>query len=127
MTIEEMLKTNESFKTKGLLLSPDDLFDWLRLRDDMITESWRLRQEFVLEKMEMDKKKACRTIELKTVVDDKWKGLTEKAIDWNLRQEFYEDELKLAVKKAQYELLYERATAIIDFINVVKLSLKSDL
>jgi len=127
MTIEEMLKTNEQFKTKGLLLSPDDLFDRLRLRDDMITESWRLRQEFVLEKMEMDKKKACRIIELKTVVDDKWKGLTEKVIEWNIKQEFYDDELKLAVKKAQYELLYERATAIIDFINVVKLSLKSDL
>lgn len=127
MTIEEMLKTNESFKTKGLLLSPDDLFDWLRLRDDMVTESWKLRQEYILDKMEMDKKKACRTIELKSIVDDKGKWLTEKAIEGNIRQEFYEEEIKLAVKKAQYELLYERASSIIDFINIVKLNIKSEL
>ena len=127
MNIETMMACNEEFKAKGLLLSPDDLFDWLRLRDDMVTESWKLRQEYILDKMEIDKKQACRTIELKSIVDDKGKWLTEKAIDWNLRQEFYEDELKLAVKKAQYELLYERANSIIDFINIVKLNIKSEL
>jgi hypothetical protein len=39
MTIETMLNINEEFKKKGLLLSSEDLFDWLRLRDDMKTES----------------------------------------------------------------------------------------
>jgi hypothetical protein len=103
------------------------LFDRLRLRDDMKTESWKIRQEYILEKLEMDKKKAMRTIELKAVTDDKWKGLTEKAIDGNIKQEFYDEEISLNAKKATYELLYERAESIIDFINVVKLNLKSDL
>lgn len=127
MSIETMLNINEEFKKKGLLLSSEDLFDWLRLRDDMKTESWKIRQEYILEKLEMDKKKAMRTIELKAVTDDKWKGLTEKAIDGNIKQEFYDEEISLNAKKATYELLYERAESIIDFINVVKLNLKSDL
>ena len=127
MTIETMLNINEEFKKKGLLLSSEDLFDRLRLRDDMKTESWKIRQEYILEKLEMDKKKAMRTIELKAVTDDKWKGLTEKAIDGNIKQEFFDDEIALNAKKATYELLYERAESIIDFINVVKLNLKSDL
>ena len=127
MTIETMLNINEEFKKKGLLLSSEDLFDWLRLRDDMKTESGKIRQEYILEKLEMDKKKAMRTIELKAVKDDSWKGLTEKAIDGNIKQEFYDEEISLNAKKATYELLYERAESIIDFINVVKLNLKSDL
>lgn len=127
MTIETMLNINEEFKKKGLLLSSEDLFDWLRLRDDMKTESGKIRQEYILEKLEMDKKKAMRTIELKAVTDDKGKGLTEKAIDGNIKQEFYDEEISLNAKKATYELLYERAESIIDFINVVKLNLKSDL
>lgn len=127
MTIETMMACNEEFKKKGLLLSKEDLFDWLRLRDDMITESGKIRQEYILEKLEMDKKKAMRTIELKAVTDDKGKGLTEKAIDGNIKQEFYDEEISLSAKKATYELLYERAESIIDFINVVKLNLKSEL
>ncbi len=127
MTIETMLNINEEFKKKGLLLSKEDLFDWLRLRDDMKTESGKIRQEYILEKLEMDKKKAMRTIELKAVTDDKGKGLTEKAIDGNIKQEFYDEEISLSAKKASYELLYERAESIIDFINVVKLNLKSEL
>ena len=126
MSIETMLNINEEFKKKGLLLSSEDLFDRLRLRDDMKTESWKIRQEYVIEKLEMDKEKAKRTIELKTVTDEKWKGLTEKAIDGNLRQEFFDQEIALSAKKATYELLYERAESIIDFVNVVKLSLKTD-
>jgi hypothetical protein len=39
MTIETMMACNEEFKKKGLLLSKEDLFDRLRLRDDMKTES----------------------------------------------------------------------------------------
>lgn len=127
MTIETMLNINEEFKKKGLLLSSEDLFDRLRLRDDMKTESWKIRQEYILEKLEMDKEKAKRVIELKTVTDERWKWLTEKSIEWNIRQEFFDQEISLNAKKATYELLYERAESIIDFINVVKLNLKSDL
>ena len=38
MTTEQLLAINEEFKKKGLLLSSEDLFDRLRLRDDMKTE-----------------------------------------------------------------------------------------
>lgn len=127
MTIETMLNINEEFKKKGLLLSSEDLFDRLRLRDDMKTESGKIRQEYILEKLEMDKEKAKRVIELKTVTDERWKWLTEKSIEWNIRQEFFDQEISLNAKKATYELLYERAESIIDFINVVKLNLKSEL
>ena len=92
----------------------------------MKTESWKIRQEYIIEKLEMDKEKAKRVIELKTVTDERWKWLTEKSIEWNIRQEFFDQEIALNTKKAMYELLYERAESIIDFVNVVKLSLKND-
>jgi hypothetical protein len=48
MTIETMLNINEEFKKKGLLLSKEDLFEWLCLRDDMITEANKIKQEVTI-------------------------------------------------------------------------------
>jgi hypothetical protein len=48
MNIETMMACNEEFKKKGLLLSKEDLFEWLCLRDDMITEANKIKQEVTI-------------------------------------------------------------------------------
>ena len=125
MTVEEMMKKNEEFKKKGLLLSPDDLMERLLLRDSMRTESSKLKQEVVLAKLELDKEKAKKIIEYKSVKDENGKALTEKVIEANIKQDFYDKDVEIIVKKSVSDLLYERAESIIDFINIVKMDLKS--
>lgn len=71
MTIEMMMACNEEFKNKGLLLSEGDMFDRLRLRDDMITECQNLRSKFIEQKFQLEKEKAKRVLELKTITDEK--------------------------------------------------------
>lgn len=127
MTIETMMACNEDFKKKGLLLSEEDLFDRLRLRDDMITESQNLKCKYIEGKLTADKDKAKRTLELKSITDDKGKGLTEKAIEGNIKQEFFDKDLELLTIKATADLLQDKADSIIEYINVVKLNKKQSL
>ena len=124
MTIDQLLAINEEFKKKGLLLSEEDLIDRLRLRDDMNTTSSDIKQEVLIWKLELDKEKAKRTIELKAVKDQSWKNITEKNIDWIIKQEFFEKDIELLTKKATADLLKDRADAIIEFINIIKLNKK---
>lgn len=127
MEIKVMLKINEEFKEKGLFLSKEDLFDRLRLRDDMKTRSNELKQEVTIWKLELDKEKACKVIEYKTVTDDKGKWLTEKTIESLIKKDFYEKEIELLTKKATADLLQERAESIIDFVNIVKMEIKAKI
>lgn len=127
MEIKVMLKINEEFKEKGLLLSKEDLFDRLRLRDDMRTKSNELKQEVTIWKLELDKEKACKVIEYKTVTDEKGKWLTEKTIESLIKKDFYEKEIELLTKKATADLLQERAESIIDFVNIVKMEIKAKI
>lgn len=125
--VSDLLDRSEEFKKKWLLLEKEDLFERLLLRDKMKEEAGKLRQQFILDKLEMDKDKACKVIEYKAVTDDKGKGLTEKIIEANIKQDFYDKEIELATLKAMADLLYERAESIIDFVNIVKIELKSKI
>lgn len=124
MTIETMLKCHEDFKEKKLSISEEDMLDRLNLREDMLTESSNIKSKVIEGKIEMDKEKAKRVLELKNVTDDKGKGLTEKAIDGNIKQEFADKELELATQKAVAELLVDKADSIIEYINVIKIHKK---
>lgn len=122
MTIQEMLDKNEEFKKKGLQLNEDDLFNWLTLQDDMITESSNLKGKYLENKLQIDKDKAVRSMELKAEKDENWKAMTDKQIEARLKQEFYQKDLDQTVLKASYELLYQRAQTITEFINIVKMN-----
>lgn len=126
MTVEEMIRKNEEFKKKGLLLSEEDLFNRLMLRDTMITEVSNIKWKYLEDKIELDKDKAKRILELKTITDDKGKGLTEKAIEGNIKIEFADRELELITQKTISDLLQEKAESIIEYVNIVKLQKKSN-
>lgn len=124
MTIDQMLKIHEDFKSKGLSISEEDMLDRLNLREDMITEASNLKAKNIETKMILDKDKAKRTLELKSTVDEKWKGLTEKAIEWNLKIEFFDREIEIVAQKATADLLQSKADTIIEYVNVIKLNKK---
>lgn len=124
MTIEQMLKIHEDFKSKGLSISEEDMLDRLNLREDMITEASNLKAKNIEEKMTLDKDKAKRILELKSFKDENWKGLTEKTIEGNLKVDFFDRELEIVSQKATADLLQSKAETIIEYINVIKLNKK---
>jgi len=124
MTIEQMLKIHEDFKSKGLSISEEDMLDRLNLREDMITEASNLKAKNIEEKMTLDKDKAKRILELKAFKDENWKWLTEKTIEGNLKVDFFDRELEIVSQKATADLLQSKAETIIEYINVIKLNKK---
>lgn len=124
MTIEQMLKIHEDFKSKGLSISEEDMLDRLNLREDMITEASNLKAKNIEEKMTLDKDKAKRILELKAFKDENWKWLTEKTIEGNLKVDFFDRELEIVSQKATADLLQSKADTIIEYINVIKLNKK---
>lgn len=120
--IQKLLDKNEEYKKKWLQLTEDDLFNWLVLQDEMITESSNMKAEYLEKKLQSDKDKALKSLELKAVQDEKGKSLTEKQIDAIIKKDFFDSDIKQGALKATYELLYQRAQTITEFINIVKMN-----
>lgn len=65
-------------------------------------------------------------IELKTLLDDNGKKLhTESTADWTLRAEFLDKDIQQNALKTSYELLYQTAQLITEYINIIKLNNKA--
>lgn len=123
--LQKLLDRHEVFKLKGLQLSNEDLFNWVALQDDMITEASNLKTKYLEDKQELEKDKSLRTIELKQEKDEDWKKLTEKRIEAVIKQEFSQRDLDQAVAINVYNLLLKKAELITEYINVVKLNNKA--
>lgn len=127
MTIKEIIDKYESFKKKWLKLNEQDMFDRLSLQDLIQDKVIEMKSEYLEEKLAFDRDYWLRLIELKDQKDLEWKkrytDTTAKAV---VDDEFYERELDLITKKASYELLMNKASNIVEYINVIKLAVKKD-
>lgn len=124
--IEQLIARHENFKQKGLMLTNDDLFNWMCLQDEMITLSSNLKAEYTETKIRMDVEKWQRLIELKLELDENWKKMyTDTTANWKIDTEFQDEDIEQATRKLQYELLYSKAQTITEFINIVKLNNKA--
>jgi hypothetical protein len=125
MKIEELFEQNEHFKQKWLQLSDDDLFTWLQLQDEMITQSSNMKSEYYENKLRLDVEKWKRMIELKAELDENWKKkYTESTADWQIKQEFLDKDIRQLELKTMYELLFQKAQTINEYINIVKMNKK---
>lgn len=123
--IVSLLTKNEYFKGKWLQLSEDDLFEWIRLQDEINDLVVKLRSRAVEEKMRLDVDKGKRTLELKTESDENGKKkYTESQIDAMIRSEFVEKDLEINYFKTQQDLLSKKSETITEYVNIVKLTLK---
>ena len=121
-----MIQRHENFKQKGLMLTNDDLFDWMCLQDEMITISSNLKSEYAENKIRMDAEKWQRMIELKLELDENWKKVyTDSTANSKIDNEYMDEDIEQATRKVQYELLYSKAQTITEFINIVKLNNKA--
>ena len=127
MKIQEIIDKYESFKKKWLKLNEQDMFDWLELQDMIQDQVIEFKSEYLEEKLEFDRDYWLRLIELKEIKDADWKkkytDSTAKAV---VDDEFFQRELDLITKKATYEMLTNKANSIVEYINVIKLSVKKD-
>lgn len=125
MTIEELFEQNEHFKQKWLQLSDDDLFTWLQLQDEMITKSSNMKAEYFELKLRLDVEKAKCMIAYKTMIDENWKKkYTDTTAEWEIKKQFLDDDIRLNEMKKTYELLYQKAWTITEYINIVKMNRK---
>lgn len=124
--IQAYLDQHEAFKKKWLQLIDEDLFNWLGLQDIMMTEASNLKSMYYEQKLEIDRDKALRTLELKAEKDENWKWYTEKWIEALIKKEFFEKDLEQNVLKTTYELLIQKASTIVEYINIVKMNKKSN-
>lgn len=127
MNIQEIIDKYESFKKKWLKLNEQDMFDWLELQDTIQDKVIEFKSEYLEEKLIFDRDYWLRLVELKDIKDADWKkkytDTTAKAV---VDDEFFQRELDLITKKATYEMLMNKANNVVEYINVIKLSMKKD-
>lgn len=124
--IEQLIARHENYKNKWLMLTNDDLFNRMCLQDEMITLSSQLKAEYAEKKIIMDVEKWQRLIELKLELDENWKKMyTDVTANWKVDAEYQDEDIEQAARKLQYELLYNKAMTITEFINIVKLNNKA--
>lgn len=125
--ITNLLDRYEAFKLKWLQINEEDMFNFLKLQDEMEDKVVELRSSYANDELVFDRDYGLRLVELKGIKDAEWKkkytDATAKAICDN---EFFEKELDLIVKKATYENLQNKAKKIVEYINIVKLALRKD-
>jgi len=103
------------------------MLEFLRLQDEMEDKVIELKSKYTENELEFDRDYGLRLIELKSRKDsDGKKTYTDATAKAMCDDEFYDRELKLAVIKATYENLQNKAKKIIEYINVVKLYLRKD-
>lgn len=108
------------------MLTNDDLFDRMCLQDEMITLSSNLKSEYMEKKIRIDAEKWQRLIELKLELDENWKKVyTDTTANSKIDNEYLDEDVEQAIRKSQYELLYNKAMTITEFINIVKLNNKA--
>ena len=122
---QKLLERHEVFKLKGLQLTNEDLFNWVALQDEMITEASNIKAQYLEDKQELEKDKSLRVIELKQEKDEDWKKFTEKRIEALIKQEFNDRDLEQSITINVYNLLLKKAELITEYINVVKLNNKA--
>ena len=125
--ITNLLDRYEAFKLKWLQINEQDMFDFLRLQDEIDDKVIELKSKYTEWQIEFDRDYWLRLVELKAIKDLDWKkrytDATAKAI---CDDEFYQRELDLTVMKCTYENLINKSKKIVEYINVVKIALRKD-
>lgn len=127
MKIQELLDKHEWFKKKWLKLGEQDMYDRLQLKDIIQDKVIELKSRYLEHKLEFDKDYWLRLIQLKEIKWADWKKrYTDSIAKAICDNEFFEEELTLITEKASYEMLMSKVDTIVEYINIVKLSLRKD-
>jgi len=123
-----LLEKHETLKQKWLeLLTLEDLYEWLDLKEKLLAMQIEMRSEYLETKLVNDRDKWLKMIELKTEVDELWKKIhTDKTADAVINQEFFQKDLDLIVLSNTANLLKSKSDSVVEYINLVKKKLDLD-
>ena len=126
--ITKLLDNHEKFKVKWLSdLNLEDLFEWVKLKEDMTTKLSEMSSYYMETKLDLDKKKWERMIFLKWELDEngkkKYTDTTAQAI---INDEFYQEDLDQLTLKCTIDLLKGKVQNVIEYVNLVKYYMKLD-
>lgn len=125
--IEWMIEEHEKYKLKWYKLNDEDIRNRTALQERMLDKSLELKSLYMEEKNQCDTDKGIRLLELKAILDENWKKkYTDSTADWVIKQEFKQRETDISIHKLQGELLFQKASAIERYVNLIKLYMKKD-
>lgn len=126
--IQNLLDNHEKFKLKWLQdLTIEDLFEWVKLKEDMVTKLTEMSSYYMETKLELDKKKWEKMIFLKWELDENGKKrYTDTTAQAIINDEFYQDDINQLTLKATIDLLKGKIQNIIEYVNLVKYYMKLD-
>ena len=126
--IQNLLDNHEKFKLKWLQdLTIEDLFEWVKLKEDMVTRLTEMSSYYMETKLELDKKKWEKMIFLKWELDENGKKrYTDTTAQAIINDEFYQDDINQLTLKASIDLLKGKVQNIIEYVNLVKYYMKLD-
>ena len=125
--IEAMVEEHEKYKLRWYQLNDEDIRNRTALQERMLDKSLELKSLYMEEKNQCDTDKGIRLLELKAILDENWKKkYTDSTADWVIKQEFKQRETDISIHKLQGELLFQKASAIERYVNLIKLYMKKD-
>lgn len=125
--ITKLLERYEAFKLKWLQINEQDMFDFLKLQDEIDDKIIELKSKYMEEDLTFKRDYGIKLNEIKSQKDFEGKKMfTDTMAKWICDAEFFERELDLIVIKCTYENLANKSKKIVEYINVVKLALRKD-
>ena len=125
--ITKLLERYEAFKLKWLQINEQDMFDFLKLQDEIDDKIIELKSKYMEEDLTFKRDYGIKLNEIKSQKDFEGKKMfTDTMAKWICDAELFERELDLIVIKCTYENLANKSKKIVEYINVVKLALRKD-
>lgn len=119
--MDELIKKHEYYKSLGISMWVDEIYERIKLKEDMELKAWEMESLYSENKIRLEKDKAVRGAELKSWAEK----VTEKTVDGILKQEFMEKDLEQNALQTGYKLLLKVAKNIELYTNIVKLNIKT--
>jgi len=125
--ISNLLERYEAFKLKWLQINEQDMFDFLKLQDEIDDKVIELKSKYLEEDLTFKRDYGIKLNEIKSKKDFEGKKMfTDTMAKWICDAEFFDRELDLIVIKCTFENLANKSKKVVEYINVVKLALRKD-
>lgn len=119
--MEELNKKHEQLKALWYNVWIETLWEWIDHKAELLAKAWELDSEYRENKVTLKRDKGMRSMELKHGKEKK----TDKMVEWIISDEFYDKDIKQETLVTMYKLLLDKADNAQEYINVIKLNIKT--
>ena len=119
--MEELLSKHEQLKALWINVGVETVWEWQENKEKMELLAWELDSQYRENKVTIKKNKWIRSTMLKVE-----KKVSDKMVDNMISEEFYETDLKQEALVTQYKLLLTTADNAQEYINIIKLNIKTN-